>query len=704
MTAIKRIGPKSVDVNSQGAYFVVPPTVNIVGTTIKISESRVNYQGVESTIPAQDIAFTYAAEGFFRKDKIVANYTTLTYNRLIGDEAGENTAAIAPITPFNRLQVEVVDITDGTAAAEPDPGETETPESIRNKLQMLNGENRLDAAYIKNLPAGGAGLPHYSGSTPYQYGVEPTLLKAVVDGYYSIVTLKNTPNTQALETRTAPSMASNSQWYVTKIGTAGVSSYNDLSDKPALFSGAYDDLSGKPVLFSGAYADLSGKPNLIKVFNVRDYGAKGDNATDDTAAIQAAINACATAGGGNVYFPAGQYVVAGALQTNVGGENPNCQLYMPKQAFTDQTIVIRFLGDTPPSMADTAIATLGIPLVQNGTIIRSTITGTGTHPAVFGCRGPASSWGPFSNVFAFFENLIVRTKHGSGMSAIYTRYCNDDGFLNVRADVDVRSYDSLTPPSETIAFYATASNAGTNHSLNNTFASGYTLGYVVGEHATGNNIQAMMCYYGLGISWANHAISLGRVLIQWCRHGVSAYGSFATGKEPRLTIQQLDFEKKVQGKWYDTVNMVQDTANKLYGSAVYHNVTADVGRDQTAFVKNGGTNFVCRAIDEAVASTAATLQISYSLDELNTTSDWQEIKSKVSSVTADVIDYASSAAVITNFSFDYKLNGVPGNGTRVTTVAALQTALLTSTERIMLVRVIVTAVMVPVKLLLTVKE
>ena len=40
-------------------------------------------------------------------------------------------------------------------------------------------------------------------------------------------------------------------------------SYNDLSNKPNLFSGAYTDLTGKPVLFSGNYADLTGKPTLF---------------------------------------------------------------------------------------------------------------------------------------------------------------------------------------------------------------------------------------------------------------------------------------------------------------------------------------------------------------------------------------------------------------------------------------------------------
>jgi hypothetical protein len=43
-------------------------------------------------------------------------------------------------------------------------------------------------------------------------------------------------------------------------------------------------------------------------FNVRTYGAKGDRTTKDTAAIQKAIDECNRAGGGQVYFPAGNYL------------------------------------------------------------------------------------------------------------------------------------------------------------------------------------------------------------------------------------------------------------------------------------------------------------------------------------------------------------------------------------------------------------
>ena len=55
-----------------------------------------------------------------------------------------------------------------------------------------------------------------------------------------------------------------------------------------------------------------------KVFNVLDYGAVADGVTLNSAAVQAAVDACAEAGGGIVSFPAGDFVLSTVfLKSNV---------------------------------------------------------------------------------------------------------------------------------------------------------------------------------------------------------------------------------------------------------------------------------------------------------------------------------------------------------------------------------------------------
>jgi polygalacturonase len=62
-------------------------------------------------------------------------------------------------------------------------------------------------------------------------------------------------------------------------------------------------------------------------FNVRDYGAKGDNATKDTDAFQKALDACAAAGGGEVDVPAGNYII-GSVEMH-----SNTTLHLDKDVF-----------------------------------------------------------------------------------------------------------------------------------------------------------------------------------------------------------------------------------------------------------------------------------------------------------------------------------------------------------------------------------
>src|SRR5262245_42764564 len=77
----------------------------------------------------------------------------------------------------------------------------------------------------------------------------------------------------------------------------------------------------------GAHGDAADQSNSpagndkdvgARVYNIRDYGAKGDGTTLDTAAVQAAIDACNGNKGGTVLVPAGNFVVGTLeLKSNV---------------------------------------------------------------------------------------------------------------------------------------------------------------------------------------------------------------------------------------------------------------------------------------------------------------------------------------------------------------------------------------------------
>lgn len=59
--------------------------------------------------------------------------------------------------------------------------------------------------------------------------------------------------------------------------------------------------------------DRTAESKLRDVVSVKDYGAVGDGTTDDTTAIQAALNYITTKGGATIYFPLGTYKYSSPL-------------------------------------------------------------------------------------------------------------------------------------------------------------------------------------------------------------------------------------------------------------------------------------------------------------------------------------------------------------------------------------------------------
>jgi hypothetical protein len=74
------------------------------------------------------------------------------------------------------------------------------------------------------------------------------------------------------------------------------------------------------------------------------FGAKGNSVADDTVAIQAAITACQNAGGGVVWFPAGNYRVSAPLAITVNnvylrGGGPGASIITPLGTFAGVAVV-----------------------------------------------------------------------------------------------------------------------------------------------------------------------------------------------------------------------------------------------------------------------------------------------------------------------------------------------------------------------------
>lgn len=71
-------------------------------------------------------------------------------------------------------------------------------------------------------------------------------------------------------------------------------------------------VSGAPVVADGSTEPRTLEDRFADVLNVKDFGAKGDGASDDSEPIQTAMTAAAITGR-NIFFPSGSYVVTQTL-------------------------------------------------------------------------------------------------------------------------------------------------------------------------------------------------------------------------------------------------------------------------------------------------------------------------------------------------------------------------------------------------------
>ena len=341
-------------------------------------------------------------------------------------------------------------------------------------------------------------------------------------------------------------------------------------------------------------------------FNVKEFGAKGDGQTDDTAAFQAAIDAVAAQGGGKIvvpYSPKG-YRIAGPGREFVEGRPCRGQLVIPPLLKMN----IAFEGEMPckllysyqvrppesvkSNFSPTRFGTMGMP----NTCLFSDWTPPEEHDPTarpwtilatvegHSCRGKFSVGQVSIANLEFRAHLDKETMYpkGGGVNlqnssrAIVrdSQFCLDD---NVG---DTYIGKSLQPnPCHTVGLMMSG-DQNDNQVLNNVAVQGFRYGLVLGEHVVADYLYVHNCEEGIVFHDATHLSAINHVVAQHNRVILSTTTTNLFGHTRarcNVIVGSVNFESghRLLPAVSRLVYGVSDPENRLRGSLMWHQPWGD---------------------------------------------------------------------------------------------------------------------------------
>ena len=343
-------------------------------------------------------------------------------------------------------------------------------------------------------------------------------------------------------------------------------------------------------------------------YNVLDYGLVGDGSTDNTTVLQTLINNVVSAGGGTFYFPAGIYLIAGALQDT---SNSNCQLRIPAVALTASQVSITFMGPNPaPMQYDPNNGT--IPPTLGYATIKSTLTGGSGTAAVLSTRTTTVTTFAQNqnNVVVNVKNLIFQCPPNPSLTCLNLIDSQANDMRGVMFHCGTVNLGAVVQPTNTNAYAiklpAFSHSPCTRLDCVNIF--GFYTGILSGELTEGNGVRMWGCYVGLEVPFSYYPACFFGLGVYWCPYGISFTGSPTNPDNGKtyfrclfLTVEHAN-AAALQGQAWQQVSSgttppidLLDTNNVGVGDITWYSVAANIGTDHV-FNKSGGTGLITNEI------------------------------------------------------------------------------------------------------------
>lgn len=270
---------------------------------------------------------------------------------------------------------------------------------------------------------------------------------------------------------------------------------------------------------AAATAPAANRDDGARIYNVREYGAKGDGTTLDTAAVQSAINACNADGGGTVLVPAGTFLVGTLeLKSNVTLHVAAASKLLGSGKGADYHAV-----DAIPLSGDSTLDDGNWALIFAVNAKNVAIEGPGTidgqgaqfHPAVRGATPPSGLGGrkrPYHLLFYRCQNLTVSNLdlidsayhsvrviscHRVQMRGIYIHNRvngNNDGFHFISSEYVTVSDCTILSLDDACALFGSCRNVTVTNSTFSTRWSVFRFGGGVAENIAVSNCVLHQVY------------------------------------------------------------------------------------------------------------------------------------------------------------------------------------------------------------------